>query len=99
MEGTCINCGLLLAAGDTYCGNCGQPTPAVVAAPTNASWPDSRSGPMPTEAAVGQRTPTAQYLGPRLVYDKVPEGCFDPLCHPRLPVQFARHALQYMVLS
>jgi len=73
MEGTCINCGLLLAAGDTYCGNCGQPTPAVVAAPANAGWPDSRSGPMPTEAAVGQRTPNAQYLGLRLVYDKVPE--------------------------
>ncbi len=98
MEGTCINCGLLLAAGDTYCGNCGQPTPAVVAAPANASWPNSRNGPMPAEAAVGQRTPNAQYLGLRLVYDKVPEGSFDPLGNPRLLVQFARHALQYMVL-
>jgi len=98
MEGTCVNCGLLLAAGDTYCGNCGQPAPAVVAASASAGWPNSRSGPMPTEAAAGQRTPNAQYLGLRLVYDKVPEGSFDPLGNPRLLVQFVRHALQYVVL-
>jgi len=100
MEGTCVNCGLLLAVGDTYCGNCGQPAPAGVAAPASAGWPNSRSGPVPTavEAAVGQRTPNAQYLGLRLVYDKEPEGSFDPLGNPRLLAQFFRHALQYMVL-
>ena len=100
MEGTCVNCGLLLAVGDTYCGNCGQPAPAAVAAPASAGWPNSRSGPVPTavEAAVGQRTPNAQYLGLRLVYDKEPEGSFDPLGNPRLLAQFFRHALQYMVL-
>jgi hypothetical protein len=91
---------LLLAVGDTYCGNCGQPTPAAVAAPASAGWPNSRSEPMPVaaEAAVGQRTPNAQYLGLRLVYDKEPEGSFDPLGNPRLLVQFFRHALQYFVL-
>lgn len=98
MEGTCVNCGLLLAAGDTYCGNCGQPTPAVAAASASADWPNSRNGPMPTEAAVGQRTPNAQYLGLRLQYDKVPEGSFDPLGNPRLLAQFVRHFLQYFVL-
>jgi hypothetical protein len=101
MEGTCVNCGLLLAVGDTYCGNCGQPAPAAVAAPASAGWPNSRSGPMPAaaaEAAVGQRTPNAQYLGLRLQYDKEPEGSFDPLGNPRLLAQFARHFLQYVVL-
>ena len=98
MEGTCVNCGLLLAAGDTYCGNCGQPAPAVAAAPASVGWPNSRNGSMPTEAAAGQRTPNAQYLGLRLQYDKEPEGSFDPLGNPRLLVQFARHALQYFVL-
>ena len=101
MEGTCVNCGLLLAVGDTYCGNCGQPASAAVAAPASAGWPNSRSGPMPAaaaEAAVGQRTPNAQYLGLRLQYDKEPEGSFDPLGNPRLLAQFARHFLQYVVL-
>lgn len=100
MEGTCVNCGLLVAVGDTYCGNCGQPASAVVE-PASAGWPNSRSGPAPAEAAetaVGQRTPNAQYLGLRLVYDKVPEGSFDPLGNPRLLVQFVRHFLQYLVL-
>jgi hypothetical protein len=50
------------------------------------------------EAAVGQRTPNAQYLGLRLQYDKEPEGSFDPLGNPRLLAQFARHFLQYVVL-
>jgi hypothetical protein len=91
---------MLVAADDTYCGNCGQPASAVIAAPAGASWPASRSGPVPVtaEAAAGQRTPNAQYLGLRLVYDKVPEGSFDPLGNPRLLAQFFRHALQYMVL-
>jgi hypothetical protein len=93
MEGTCVNCGMLLAANDMYCGNCGQP-----AASASAGWPNSRSGPIPAEAAAGQRTPNAQYLGLRLVYDKEPEGSFDPLGNPRLLVQFFRHALQYFVL-
>jgi hypothetical protein len=57
--------------------------------------------PAPAEteaAAAGQRTPNAQYLGLRLVYDKEPEGSFDPLGNPRLLVQFLRHAVQYFVL-
>ncbi len=98
MEGTCVNCGLLLAAGDTYCGNCGQPAPAAAAAPASAGWPNSRSRSMPAEAAMGLQTPNPQYLGLRLLYDKVPEGSFDPLGNFRLLVQFFRHALQYAVL-
>src|ERR1017187_6355798 len=100
MEGTCVNCGLVPAVGGTSWGNCGQPTPAAVAAPASAGWPNSRSEPMPVaaEAAGGERTPNAQYLGLRLVYDKEPEGSFDPLGNPRLLVQFFRHALQYFVL-
>jgi hypothetical protein len=99
MEGTCVNCGLLLAAGDTYCGNCGQPASAAAAAPASAGWLNSWGAPRPAaEAAAGLRTPNAQYLGLRLQYDKVPEGSFDPLGNPRLLVQFARHWLQYVVL-
>ena len=97
MEGTCVNCGFLLAAGDTYCGNCGQPAPAVAAAPASAGWLNW-GAPTPQAAAVGLGAPNAQYLGLRLVYDKEPEGSFDPLGNPRLLVQFARHFLQYVVL-
>jgi hypothetical protein len=101
MEGTCVNCGFLLAAGDTYCGNCGQPAPAAAAAPASAGWLNW-GGPTPqaaeAKAAVGLGTPNAQYLGLRLVYDKEPEGSFDPLGNPRLLVQFVRHFLQYVVL-
>ena len=55
---------------------------------------------MPTEAAVGQRTPNAQYLGLRLQYDKVPEGSFDPLAIPgRSPSSSGTSSsLQYFVL-
>jgi hypothetical protein len=100
MEGTCVNCGFLLAAGDTYCGNCGQPAPAVAAAPASAGWLNwGAPTPQAAEAAaVGLGAPNAQYLGLRLVYDKEPEGSFDPLGNPRLLVQFARHFLQYVVL-
>jgi hypothetical protein len=100
MEGTCVNCGFLVAAGDTYCGNCGQLASAVVAAPASTGWLNSWNGPMPAaaEAAAGLRTPNAHYVGLRLQYDKEPEGSFDPLGNPRLLVQFFRHALQYFVL-
>jgi hypothetical protein len=99
MEGTCVNCGFLVAAGDTYCGNCGQPASAAVAEPASAAWLNSWGAQRPeAAAAAGQRTPNAQYLGLRLQYDKEPEGSFDPLGNPRLLVQFFRHALQYFVL-
>ena len=52
MEGTCVNCGFLLAAGDTYCGNCGQPAPAVAAAPASAGWLNWGA---PTPQAAGRR--------------------------------------------
>ena len=100
MEGTCVNCGFLLAAGDTYCGNCGQSASAVAATATNG-WLNSWGAPeraAPEAAAVGLGTPNAQYLGLRLVYEKEPEGSFDPLGNRRLLVQFVRHWFQYVVL-
>jgi hypothetical protein len=101
MEGTCVNCGFLLAAGDTYCGNCGQSASAVGAATAANGWLNSWGAPeraAPETAAVGLGTPNAQYLGLRLVYEKEPEGSFDPLGNRRLLVQFVRHWFQYVVL-
>lgn len=120
MEGTCERCGLPLAAGDIFCGSCGQPTaapgtptagaaspvtPATGTAPPSSatpsasfSWPDSRRRLAAADAAVGQRTPNEQYLGHRLVYDKVPEASFDPIGNRRLLGQFALHALLYFVV-
>jgi hypothetical protein len=118
MEGICRSCGLPLAAGDIFCGNCGQatavPAKAATAAPparsaavpprtpatgrTNFSWPSSPSTPVPAEAAVGQQTPNALYLGLRLVYDKSPEPSFDPIRNGNLLRQFALHWLLYLVV-
>jgi hypothetical protein len=56
MEETCANCGLLLATGDTYCGNCGQST-LTAAAPAGAGRPGSGGGSMQADAAVRQWTP------------------------------------------
>lgn len=47
------------------------------------------------DAAVGQATPNAQYLGNRLVYDRELESSFDPLGNTRLLIQFGMHALLY----
>ena len=67
-------------------------------APGGAGWPSRNGGPFPADAGAGQRTPNEQYLGHRLVYERVPEGSFDPLSNSRLLMQFARHLLQYIVL-
>ena len=55
-------------------------------------------GSIPADAAVGQRTPNAEYLGHRLVYDKVPEGSFDPLSNGRLLRQFGMRLLLYFMV-
>jgi len=76
----------------------GTAPPAPPTAPASFRWPDNRGRPVPADAAVGQQTPNAQYLGHRLVYDKVPEASFDPLGNVRLLGQFALHALLYFVV-
>lgn len=56
------------------------------------------SGPAPAEAALGQATPNAQYLGRRLMYDQEPEASFDPLDNTRLLRQFLLRAVLFYAL-
>jgi hypothetical protein len=58
-------------------------------------WLARATGAIPVDAALGQRTPKAIYLGQRLLYDKVPEPSFDPLSNRSLLAQFAVHFLVY----
>jgi hypothetical protein len=60
-------------------------------------WATRIGGAIPADAALGQRTPNAQYLGHRLVYDKTPEPSFDPLVNSSLLIQYALHYLVYVV--
>jgi hypothetical protein len=110
----CGNCGQQVAAAASLSGastTIGVPAPAattvpeVVAPRVPASAPGpSGSGwqayqpPIAADAAVGQRTQNEHYLGQRLLYDKEPEGSFDPIGNPRLLRQFAVHALLYFVV-
>lgn len=100
----CGSCGQPVLADDTFCGSCGQPTAGVTvsAAPAQSSgdhaWPADGSGRVLADAALGQATPNAQYLGHRLVYKDVPEGSFDPLGNIKLLAQFALHLLLYYVV-
>jgi hypothetical protein len=78
------------------------PAPTGLTPPGGAGWPNFRgrpTRPVPaTDAAVGQRTPNAHYLGHRLVYDKEPEGSFDPIGNTRLLWQFFLNWLLYSVV-
>jgi len=123
MEGICEGCGLPLAAGDAFCGNCGHrvavvpswaadaktvvpATPFPAAAPESPAAPAEPPGsgwrpyqpPATADAAVGLRTQNEHYLGQRLLYDKEPEGPFDPIGNPRLIRQFISHALLYLLV-
>jgi hypothetical protein len=83
-----------------------MPPPIPVQMP-GANWPVSQEAsaiPVSTDgsgmadAAVGQATPNAQYLGNRLVYDKELEASFDPLGNTRLLSQYMMHAVvDYLV--
>lgn len=89
-------------------------TPVTASGPspaTRAPWPgdgDARhsTGLPPTrtdggqarDAAVGQATPNATYVGQRLLFDKQPEQPFDPLFNSRILAQMRRHALHYLML-
>lgn len=94
------------------CGQPVVQTQATVAAPFPAqvpggNWPASQEasavpvgvdGSGFVDAAVGQATPNAQYLGHRLVYDKELESSFDPLGNTRLLGQYLMHAVvDYLV--
>lgn len=100
----CGSCGLPVAAGDVFCGGCGQSASAVTvtAAPESRSgdgaWTAGNGGPILADTAAGLATPNAQYLGHRLVYSQVPEGSFDPLGNSKLLLQFALHLVLYWVL-
>jgi hypothetical protein len=72
-------------------------TPAPATEPSGSGW-SAYQPPNPADAAVGQRTQNEHYVGQRLLYDKEPEGSFDPIGNPRLIRQFALHALLYLVL-
>jgi hypothetical protein len=52
--------------------------------PSYQTWPAASGAAGPTDAALGQATPNAQYLGRRLMYDLQPEQSFDPLDNNRL---------------
>jgi hypothetical protein len=66
--------------------------------PRRSGWQSRLGGSIPADTAVGQRTPNAEYLGHRLVYDRVPEGTFDPLGNGRLLGQFGMRLLLYILV-
>lgn len=53
---------------------------------------------MTLDAAVGESTPNATYLGQRLLYDKIPETSFDPISNNRILFQMARQAFLYWAI-
>ncbi len=89
-----------MAMGEAFCGNCGRSAAAVsaTAVPERVPWPAGDNGQVMADAALGQATPNAHYLGSRLLYKDVPEGSFDPLGNPKLLTQFAAHLLLYWVV-
>jgi hypothetical protein len=72
-------------------------TPAPDTEPSGSGW-SAYQPPIPADAALGQRTQNEHYVGQRLLYDKEPEGSFDPIGNPRLIRQFALHALLYFMV-
>jgi len=86
-----------MGAGEAFCGNCGRPAvvASVAAVHERGPWPGGDGGPGLVDAALGQATPNAHYLGARLLYKDVPEGSFDPLGNTKLLAQFAGHLLLY----
>jgi hypothetical protein len=84
---TCTYCRTSIDPRDMFCPNCGRDA--------SGSWPASEP---PTgsaariNAAAGQATPNATYLGMGLLYNQRPEGTFDPLLNARYLVQFAVRA-------
>jgi hypothetical protein len=61
-----------------------RPVPQPVPQPAPQPVPQAVPQPGPPDAALGQATPNAQYIGRRLMYDLQPEQSFDPLGNNRL---------------
>src|ERR1700722_8872223 len=61
---------------------------------THQAGPSAMPGPT-VDAALGQATPNATYLGQRLLYDKTPETPFDPITNNRILFQMLRQWLLY----
>lgn len=79
--------------------------PGVVTAPGGRlKWPGSgdaarHSRPdTPADAALGQASPNAMYLGQRLLYDKTPEAPFDPIFNNRILFQMLRQWFLYWTI-
>lgn len=53
---------------------------------------------MTLDAALGQATPNATYIGQRLLYDKVPETPFDPISNYRILLQMVIQWFLYWIV-
>ena len=84
--------------------------PADVMSPTSwpgVQWPGAEAPVTPSagqsasstvDAALGQATPNATYLGQRLLYDKTPETPFDPITNNRILFQMVRQWFLYWIV-
>ena len=63
--------------------------------PARGGFPAGRflAGSIPVDAAVGKAAPNPTYLGRRLLFERVPEGSFDPLSNNRYLAYMARQAV------
>jgi hypothetical protein len=64
-------------------------------------WPDAQASVLSEaqlDAALGQATPNATYVGLRLLYDKVPESRFDPIDNTRILLQMLRQWFLYVCI-
>lgn len=50
------------------------------------------------DAVTGEAAPNTTYLGQRLLYEKPPEGSFDPLAGPRFIVEMIKHMFIFGLL-
>jgi hypothetical protein len=94
----CGSCGRSSARSDTA-----APSVAVITEPTlpdspARQWSATQARLLPEaqlDAALGQATPNATYVGLRLLYDKDPESPFDPISNVRIFLQMLRQSVLY----
>jgi hypothetical protein len=94
----CGSCGRSSAGSDTA-----APPVAVIAEPVLSDsrakqWPATQADLLPDaqlDAALGQATPNASYVGHRLLYDKDPESPFDPIGNVNILWQMFRQSVLY----
>jgi hypothetical protein len=92
MPTTCRNCGLVLGAGDHFCGNCGRdaiPDSASAAPPAPAPWPDGALAALPPpvkgtggNAAAGPPPDAALRAAPRAAPRDLPQSAADVTGEP-----------------